>query len=196
MGEHKLFSPSKSGMWIACPGSMSFPENQDPEGGSSSYADDGSATHHWGAMACRGERIRIGDTIEINGTIYTLDEERYARVAAYAEDVNRRAIAGYLHVERFVDLSQVLGDGQGGTPDIAIVVPHLARGIIEDLKDGQWRKSLCVYSRPASNGYNARNPRTELAASTLRIGLVADVGFVLPHRGNYACHLPTEAQRH
>ena len=100
MGEHKLFSPSKSGMWISCPGSMSFPENQDPEGSSSSYADDGSATHHWGAMACRGERIRIGDTIEINGTIYTLDEERYARVEAAEKEFMRLLSSSQQRIQR------------------------------------------------------------------------------------------------
>lgn len=171
MGEHKLFSPSKSGMWISCPGSMSFPENQDPEGSSSSYADDGSATHHWGAMACRGERIRIGDTIEINGTIYALDEERYARVEAYAEDVQRRAIGGYLHVERFVDLSHILGDKQGGTPDVAIVVPSLARGIIEDLKDGSGKRERVYAStlvQPATDTTpEVREPNSQLALYAL-----------------------------
>ena len=169
MGEHKLVSPSKSGMWIACPGSMSFPENQETDGGSSSYADDGSATHHWGAKTCRGEEIQVGDEIEINGTTYTLDEERFARVAAYADDVQRRSIGGYLHVERFVDLSHVLGEGQGGTPDISIVIPEKELGIIEDLKDGSGERVYASYLvKPATDTTpEIREPNPQLALYAL-----------------------------
>lgn len=169
MGEHKLFSPSKSGMWLNCPGSMAFPGNQETDGGSSSYADDGSATHHWGAKACRGEEIQIGDTHEINGTTYTLDEERYARVTAYYDDVTRRAIGGYLHVEKFVDLAHVLGEGQGGTPDASIVVPDRFLGVIEDLKDGSGER---VYAstliQPATDTTpEIREPNPQLALYAL-----------------------------
>ena len=169
MGEHKLFSPSKSQQWIACPGSMAFPENQETEGTSSSYADDGSATHHWGAKACRGEEIQVGDEIEINGTTYTLDEERFARVAAYADDVQRRSIGGYLHVERFVDLSHVLGEGQGGTPDISIVIPEKELGIIEDLKDGSGERVYASYLvEPATDTTpEIREPNPQLALYAL-----------------------------
>jgi hypothetical protein len=169
MSEHKLFSPSAAGRWIACPGSMAFPENQNPDGGSSSYADDGSATHHWGAKACRGEPIQIGDEVVINDTTYTLDEERMVRVVAYADDVSRRALGGYLHVERFVDLSHVLGEGQGGTPDIAIVLPEAGRGIIEDLKDGSGERVYASYLlQPATDiTPEIREPNPQLALYAL-----------------------------
>jgi hypothetical protein len=169
MSEHKLFSPSKSGMWINCPGSMSFPENQETDGGSSSYADDGSATHHWGAEALRDRELVTGETITINGTEYTLDEERRARVEAYADDVRRRAIGGYLHVERFVDLDHVLGEGQGGTSDAAIVLPEKSLGIVEDLKDGSGERVYASYIvEPATDTTpEVRAPNPQLALYAL-----------------------------
>jgi len=148
---------------------MAFPENQETDGSSSSYADDGSATHHWGAKALRNEPIEVGDEIQINGATYTLDEERISRVAAYAEDVARRAIGGYLHVERFISLAGVLGEGQGGTPDAAIVVPEKCVGIIEDLKDGSGER---VYAstlvQPATDTTpEVREPNPQLALYAL-----------------------------
>ena len=166
---HALFSPSKSGMWMNCPGSMAFPENQDPDGGSSSYADDGSATHHWGAKLLTDGVIEIGDTIEINGTTYTLDEERHARVTGYGEDVLRRALGGYLYVEQRVDLSHILGEDQGGTADALIVLPHLRLGIVEDLKDGSGEKVYASYLvEPATDTTpEVRAPNPQLALYAL-----------------------------
>jgi hypothetical protein len=169
MSEHKLFSPSKAGMWMNCPGSIAFPENQVTDGGSSSYADDGSATHYWGARELLNHDDGSGDITEINGSWYTLDEERFARVQDYANDVARRAIGGYLYVERFVDLSHVLGEGQGGTPDAAIVVPSKALGIIEDLKDGSGERVYASYIvEPATDTTpEVREPNPQLALYAL-----------------------------
>jgi Protein of unknown function (DUF2800) len=135
---HKLFAPSKSSMWIACPGSMAFPQNQNPDEGGSSYADDGSATHWFGSeLLQHGHVTRL---VTINGKEYILDEEREERVHGYVDDVRRRAIGGYLFVEQFVDLSHILGPDQGGTTDVAIALPSKRMGIIEDLKDGAGEK--------------------------------------------------------
>jgi hypothetical protein len=172
MSEHKLFSPSKAGMWINCPGSMAFPENQDPNGGSSSYADDGSATHHWGATFLKsGEdaHAHIDEAITINNTWYTLDEERTVRVQGYLDDVRRRAIGGYLFVERFVSLEPILGDGQGGTPDVSIVLPEQRMGIIEDLKDGSRERVYASYlvSPATDTTPEMREPNPQLALYAL-----------------------------
>ena len=134
---HALFSPSKSHMWLACPGSMAFPENQDPDGGSSTYADDGSATHAFAASWLQGFKA---EAVHVNGKAYGIDEERAERVQGYVDDVRRRAASGYLFVERRVDLSGILGPDQGGTADAVIVLPHKRMGIIEDLKDGSGEK--------------------------------------------------------
>jgi hypothetical protein len=143
MSGHRLFSPSKSGMWIPCPGSMAFDENT-TDGGSSSYADDGSATHYFASEVLEGT---LGDAKEmsIGGKLYVLDEERAARVQGYVDDVRRRAAGGYLFVERFVDLSPILGEDQGGTADAIIALPSQRMGIVEDLKDGSGEKVYASY---------------------------------------------------
>jgi hypothetical protein len=157
---HKLFSPSKSHMWLACPGSMAFPENQDPDGGSSTYADDGSATHHFAAslLGAPGDH----GPVTINGKEYFLDEDRAERVQGYVDDVRRRTAGGYLFVERYVDLSGVLGPDQGGTVDAVIVLPHKRMGIIEDLKDGSGEKVFASYV--GADGRPAPNPQLALYA--------------------------------
>jgi hypothetical protein len=139
---HSLFSPSKAHQWMNCPGSMSFPENQDPDGGSSTYADDGSATHFFAseALVYNPKRPCI-----INGKEYFLDEERAERVQGYVDDVRRRAAGGRLFVERYVDLSDVLGADQGGTADAVIALHSRRLGIIEDLKDGSGEKVYASY---------------------------------------------------
>ena len=139
---HKLFSPSKSHMWLACPGSMAFPENQDPDGGSSAYADDGSATHYFASELLQG---REHTEVTINGKVYVCDDERGDRVQGYVDDVRRRAAGGYLFVERFVDLSHTLGEDQGGTADAVIALPSRRMAIVEDLKDGSGEKVYASY---------------------------------------------------
>lgn len=172
MSGHKLFAPSASARWIACPGSMAFPENQNPDGGSSSYADDGSATHHWGAEFLKsGEDVyaHVGAVHVINDVEYILDEERAGRVQGYIDDVRRRSLGGYLFVERFVDLSHVIGEGQGGTADVSIVLPERRLGIIEDLKDGSGERVYASYLvRPATDTTpEVREPNSQLALYAL-----------------------------
>lgn len=172
MSQHKLFAPSASARWIACPGSMAFPENQSQDGGSSSYADDGSATHHWGAELLKSETDvsqHLGEIITINSTEYTLDEERGARIQGYLDDVRRRAMGGYLFVEEFASLASVLGEGEGGTPDASIVIPSKRLGVIEDLKDGGGER---VYAstliEPATDTTpEVREPNSQLALYAL-----------------------------
>ena len=159
---------------MACPGSMAFPENQVSDGTSSVYADDGTATHTWAAAALLGRPGKIGDIMEINSKEYVLDDERNSRIQGYVDDVHRRAIGGHLFIEQRVDLSDYLGEGQGGTTDVAIALPEKRLGIVEDLKDGSGEKVYASYiSVPATaTTPEVREPNPQLALYAL--GLIED----------------------
>ena len=147
MSSHSLFSPSSASRWIACPGSQAFVENQE-QSGSSSFADDGTASHEWAALCLScgldpsfcGEdadaECFLGESKLINGALYVMDETRASFVQVYLDDVRRRAMGGTLFVEYKVDLSNYLGEGQGGTADAVIYQPSTKTLTIEDLKYG------------------------------------------------------------
>lgn len=145
MSGHSFFSPSAAARWIACPGSMTFPENQ-AEGGSSTFADDGTASHEWAAQcltSAKDAASLIGATQEINGKTYTMDESRADFVQVYLDDVRSRA-TGMMWIEYHVDLSDILGEGQGGTADAIMFNPEKKHLTVEDLKYGTGEK---VYAK-------------------------------------------------
>src|ERR1019366_6826529 len=150
MSTHRLFAASALHRIIPCPGSMSFPENR-VDGGSSTYADDGSASHELGAMTLKANAECInflGVTIKLNGREYTFDEERCERIQGYVDDVRRRAVGGHLFVERSSDVAPDVG----GTADAAIALPGKRLGIVEDLKDGSGEKVYASYVvKPATD---------------------------------------------
>jgi len=164
MSTHSLLSPSSAHRWMACPGSMSFPENRE-QGESNSYADDGTATHAWASEALTVGWSPVGSTRFVNGTEYTLDEERAARIQGYIDYVRQHAIGGHLFVEVKVDLSDTLGSGEGGTADAAIAIPHSRSAAIIDLKDGSGEKVFASYCiEPATDTTpEIREPNPQLA---------------------------------
>ena len=138
---HSFFSPSAAARWIACPGSMAFAENQ-VEGGTSKFADDGTASHHWAALCLQQERdaeFFLGAQLEYSTGIYEMDETRASFVQQYLDDVRRRAIGGSLYVEYGVKIPE-LGETQGGTADTCIYLPAERHLIVEDLKYGTGEK--------------------------------------------------------
>jgi hypothetical protein len=137
---HSLFAPSSAHRWINCPGSLTFPENQEA-GPSSTFADDGTASHEWAAQVLKDEGTAA--LMQINGNVYELDEERRDFIQIYTDDVRRRAIGGTLFVEHWVDLSHLLGEDQGGTCDAGIIIGDQI--IVEDLKYGTGEKVYASY---------------------------------------------------
>ena len=171
MSTHSLFAPSAAHRWMACPGSMAFPENRE-QGESNEYADDGTASHELAARALRKKQsaLRFIDTeIVINGKTYVFDYERCERIQGYLEDVRRRSTGGYLLIEQRVDLADYLGQDQGGTADAAIAVPDQRLGIIEDLKDGSGEQVYASYIvQPATDTTpEVREPNPQLALYAL-----------------------------
>jgi len=126
---------------------MAFSQNQE-QGGSSTFADDGTASHEWAALCLNSGKdaeLFIGSVKEINGAIYTMDESRASFIQVYLDDVRRRAIGGTLFVEQHVDLSDILdAEESGGTADALIYLPAAKHLIVEDLKYGTGEK---VYAR-------------------------------------------------
>jgi hypothetical protein len=139
---HSLFAPSSAHRWINCPGSLTFPENQEA-GPSSTFADDGTASHAWAAQLLKDAWVVPAPVIELNGNAYYLDEERVDFINIYLEDVRRRALGGTLFVEHWVDLSHLLGEDQGGTCDAGIIIGDQI--IVEDLKYGTGEKVYASY---------------------------------------------------
>jgi Protein of unknown function (DUF2800) len=138
---HSLFAPSSAHRWINCPGSLTFPENQEA-GPSSTFADDGTASHEFAAGLLKNT-FMMPLQLKINGEWYYLDDERREFIQIYIDDVRRRAIGGTLFVEHWVDLSYLLGEDQGGTCDAGIILGDQI--IVEDLKYGTGEKVHASY---------------------------------------------------
>ena len=148
MSEHALFSPSAAHRWIACPGSFAYPGNtEDSE--SSVYADDGTASHEFAAAVLKsgnGVEFFLGTSCVVNGKTYTLDEERADFIGVYI-DACRQLGFGKLHfVEHWVDTSEWLGEGQGGTVDFGVIDPDVIT--VADLKYGMGEKVEAFYTLP------------------------------------------------
>ncbi len=164
---HALFSPSAAHRWMECPGSFAFPGNTE-DGESSIYADDGTASHHWGALCLMNDKAAyayIGDTLELNGRTYTMDEERADFVQTYINTVQLLSTGAHLLIEYRVDLSRWLGPEQGGTADAAIFTEDEV--CIVDLKYGMGEKVDAAYM---VNGKRKPNHQLGLYAA----GLIQD----------------------
>lgn len=174
MSSHSLFSPSKGVMWMECNGALAQPENQQADT-SSTYADDGTASHTvvaWALTTGKDCHEFPEPQITLNGIAYEIDEERITRCQTYVDDVRRDAIGGILWVEYRVDLSKYLGYAvceecggsgmhpaqenclncqgagevpQGGTSDAIVILPKKKTVIVDDFKDGAGEKVYASY---------------------------------------------------
>jgi hypothetical protein len=149
MTGHALFSPSKAHMWIECPGSFAFPANTTDDGKSSTFADDGTASHAWAAVCLQsGEDAEyfIDTQVTLNGVVYKMDEERAGFVQVYLDLVRQHAIVRELFIEHRIDLSEWLGPDQGGTLDAGVIGEDIVDVI--DLKYGTGEKVFASYESP------------------------------------------------
>lgn len=169
---HSFFSPSKSHMWMHCHGAMAQPENQVP-GGSSDFADDGTASHTLAAWALEHDKDANEFpelTIPVGKKEWDVDSERVDYVQTYIDEARRRAMGGSMLIEHRVDLGDYLGVGpcwkcechaefqptcpvcagtgeapQGGTSDVVIILPEEETAIALDLKYGMGEKVYAGY---------------------------------------------------
>jgi hypothetical protein len=170
-------------MWLHCFGAMAMPKNNAGDGGSSKFADDGTASHTWGAECLThgtDAESYLNATLQINGATYTMDDERAHHVQKYLDDVRRRALGGQLFVEYKVDLTEWLGPDEGGTADAGIYFEPQQLVIVEDLKYGQGDKIFASYmvSPATATAPEVRRPNPQLALYAL--GFLADMALLGP----------------
>jgi hypothetical protein len=147
--EHSVFAFSASPRWIPCPGSMAYPENL-AEYDAGEYADEGTAAHLLASLLLKstsGMKAEdwIGKVIKGGKREFTIDEDFAMHVQTYVDDVQRRALGGYLMVEQRVTLNGIEGfdESNYGTSDAIIafqVNDTQAYGVVEDLKFGTGEK--------------------------------------------------------
>jgi hypothetical protein len=151
---------------------MSWPQNTSDMDSSSVYADDGTASHTWSALTLKANLTSVhafvGKKETINGVDYECTAERADYCDVYVNKVRQLAMGGILFVEHWVDLSIILGEGQGGTADAGIIIPRKRTVIAADLKYGVGEKVDAGYL----DENNELQPNQQLALYAL--GLIFD----------------------
>lgn len=175
--EHSVFAFSASPRWIPCPGSMAYPENI-AEYDAGSYADEGTAAHALAALLLKSKSGMkaedwIGKVIRGGKREFEITEDFAMHVQTYVDDVQRRAIGGYLMVEQRVTLDGVEGfdESNYGTSDVIIAREGEAGfpgiGIVEDLKFGMGEKVYAWEYALADSPFTMEMYRENEEAATL-----------------------------
>lgn len=140
MAAHAKFSPSAAERWVNCPGSIALSRDL-PAQPTSRYAAEGSAAHTLAERAITHDRpadFWIGEQIEHDGFVFTVDAEMAAYVQVYLDEVNSRVGDGILLAEQRVSFSETIGvPEQFGTSDCIILSACGKRLVVGDLKYGQ-----------------------------------------------------------
>lgn len=141
----KLFSPSGSGRWLFCTGSVGlevklrdrYPDSSQV---SSIYASEGTAAHTLAAKCVQTDvspHKFIGDTIAADGRDFKVDLEMANNVAIYVDYVlSHRTDGSLMDVEKTLDLTSVSPYVVSGTADAWIYQPDTKHLHVFDLKYG------------------------------------------------------------
>ena len=187
--EHSVFAFSASPRWIACPGSMAYPENTAEGQDGGVYADEGTAAHALAALLLKSKSGMtaedwIGKVIRGGKREFEITEEFAGHVQTYVDDVKRRALGGYLMVEQRVTLDGVEGFDASNYGTSDAIIGHEARddvgedarpyGIVCDLKFGQGER---VYAWGYANGGEPFTTARDIDAGFRGLALVLDAGF-------------------
>jgi len=126
MGVHAKKSPSGSGQWFACPGSLNAEEGVPRSESQNNYADEGTAAHELGEYCLRNDTDPYNvpmKSIVVNGVHYPVDIDMQNAVAVYYDYIQGYLIkhGGTLHIEAKVDPGAwMLRDDLFGTSDAGV----------------------------------------------------------------------------
>ena len=155
---HALLAPSSAHRWMTCPGSVNlgrmFPDE------TSSYAQEGTLAHAWGAFALDPEQQSHPSS--------ELPSEHQAYVRDYVDFVRRETEGGMREIEFAVDISEITGEaGAKGTIDCAALVGTTLK--IIDFKFGQGvlvearnNPQLLIYALAARNFFSMFEEITDI----------------------------------
>jgi len=132
--EHSEFSPSGSKRWINCPASIKMLREAPKRGGSSFYAEEGTAAHELGAV-CLEDESQPDNYIGKEYNKFTVDKSMAREIKKYTDYVSGQVTwDSELYIETKVPMFEV-EENMFGTAD-AIIVSEEAFEII-DLKYGR-----------------------------------------------------------
>lgn len=188
----RVFSPSGSGRWLFCTGSVGLDvelRKQEPESAptSSIYASEGTCAHHLGAKCIKGDISPynfINDEIAAeDGTPYktTVNLEMANAVNIYVDFVlslARKSSNSILEVEQTLDLTGISPYVFSGTSDAWVYNPETKHLDVCDLKYGQGvfvevenNTQLMIYALGVTQKLyrSYRIPLNEISGITLHI---------------------------
>lgn len=136
MAKHAVLSPSSSGRWLSCPGSVAACEGL--ENKTSKPAAEGTVAHAIGAALLMGEPLpyAVGQIVEEKGHQIKVDEEMIEHCRTYAEAVLDAAGGAPIMAEQQVPIDHLTGEeGATGTADAIVFREDELQG--HDLKYGR-----------------------------------------------------------
>lgn len=172
MATHARLSPSGASGWANC--------SQWQNGPGSSFARYGTACHDLAARVLTGRTNacdHLGETVEVEGELFTVDQEMVDIVDAYVTDVRAFTMTHQLHVEVAVPIDHITGEpGATGTADAVLLTDDGRDLIVVDLKTGrgveveaEGNLQLAMYALGAMANLGARPRTITLAISQPRI---------------------------
>lgn len=143
--------PWNAGQWVNCHGSVLmqtlYPAQHDADGEESQDAKEGKAFHHIIAEMLKSRQDIDARTIlasDVLGTItphgIVVDEQMAQAAMDYVTNImtyiGQNGTLNKMHIEERIDLSQILGDGRYGIPDIWVWDKTRGELFITDAKYG------------------------------------------------------------
>jgi hypothetical protein len=136
-GSHTRLSPSSAHRWARCAGAPNAEYGLSDKAGKD--AAHGTCFHDV-AATCLDFGLEpedfAGTEVEADGYTFMVDDDMVRYMRPGLDWVRERAVGAKLFVETRVDLSPLLGPGEGGTADVGIVSVARKRIIVFDWKYG------------------------------------------------------------